>query len=111
MSPLKSEKRYDTIEEENDIADLGHESDTTACSEGFLKPSSPSQRKIRGSSKVTRSSNAITWIRWATVIVLQSAVLIVLVLVYKTQKLYGGSWDVETGSDVNGLFKTGKFSS
>lgn len=106
MSSPKHEPRYDTIEE-GDIADLGHESDTTACSDSFLQKAVPLNKRAKRSLNAAANSNALAWLRWGAVIVLQSAVLIVLVLVYSNQNRDVFSSDVETGSDINGIFKTG----
>lgn len=106
-SPLKNETRYNELNNGDDIVDLGHESDTTACSDAFLKQAAGPARRVRQSSRGRKTPNMMAWMRWGSIIMLQTGILMMLALVYKMLQLNGRSWDVETGSDINGIFKTG----
>lgn len=99
------DSRYTSIDDVEDV-DLENDSDTTLASEGFLG------KNTKRLSKHTRSSRLetiLTWSRWATIVVLQG---IILVVVLPTSGVLSsqsstGDWvqtKTETGGDINGLY-------
>jgi hypothetical protein len=104
MASTKKESRYSLVGAED--ADIGNESDTTACSVGSMGEMRTSRRETRSPSKpIPRAELYLTWLRWAIVIVLQMVILVVLLV----RKPDGNCpLDVETGGDINGLYRTCK---
>jgi len=113
MSSLEKQARYVSLEDQSlEEQDLGHESDTTACSDGFLgkKGGSGGEKRL---SRAKRTEMMLTWVRWGTVVSLQ--LLIVMLLFWRLPSASDemgseeyGTASVETGGDINGLFKTCK---
>jgi hypothetical protein len=96
MAAIEKESGYQSLERR----DLDSDSDTTACENGqsarFLdgKLSKGPRRKSR------KSRTILTWARWGVVVGLQTVILLVLLLKGQDPD------EVETGGDINGLFKT-----
>lgn len=111
LSMEKQQGRYASLgDHELEEQDLGHESDTTACSEGFLGKKAGGEKRMM--SRAKRAQMALVWVRWGTVIGLQ--LLIVMLLFWRipnaTDEMGSGGFEnVETGGDINGLFKTCEF--
>jgi hypothetical protein len=104
MAPTNKESTYSLVAVED--ADIGNESDTTACSVGSMGKMRISRRETRLRSKsIPRVERYLPWLRWAIVIVLQAAILVVLLV----QNRNGDCpFEVETGGDINGLYRTCK---
>ena len=104
MASMKKESKYSLVGAEE--VDIGNESDTTACSTGSMRRRN-SRRETRSQSKSSSRVEAyLTWLRWGIVIVLQMAMLTVLLLRTSTGDC---PLEVETGGDINGLYRTCKF--
>jgi len=101
MASTKKESRYSLVSAED--ADIGNESDTTACSVGSMGGMRPSGRETRSPSKpILRVELYLTWLRWAIVIVFQMVILVDLMM----RKVDGDCpLEVETGGDINGLYR------
>lgn len=113
MSSMEKQARYSSLGgHELEEQDLGHESDTTACSEGFLgKKGNVGANGEKRMSRTKRAQMALTWVRWGTIVGLQ--LVIVMLLFWKlpssSDEMGSGEFGtVETGGDINGLFKTCK---
>ncbi|KAH8805142.1 hypothetical protein F5884DRAFT_441358 [Xylogone sp. PMI_703] len=110
--------------EDEDLEDIG--SDTTKASEEtfrkshllpheqFLDPSTSPLAQRRAIRRAQKSNMLWTWLRWALVVGLQ-VIMIILLLVTRREKgspkespvlLAAGNKAVETGGDINGLYKT-----
>lgn len=111
MSSINKETRYASLEDHHSLEeqDLGHESDTTACSEGFLGKKGNNSGEKRSSRR--RNQTVLTWVRWGTVVALQLLIVILLFwrLPSSSDGMDSGFEGVETGGDINGLFKTRKY--
>lgn len=115
--------------EEEDIED--NESDTTKVSltaesfdkahllpfRGNLNPSDSSLAQTRAAKRAKERDNFWTWLRWGVIIGLQTILILLLSVNHGQNK---NTWDteedstasdttVETGSDINGLYKTCKY--
>jgi len=103
--------RYTSLEDQSfEVQDFGHESDSTAYSEGFLSKAGAivGERRI---SRAKRVQEALTWVRWGTVVSLQ--LLIVILLFIKmpngSDEMGAGEFGkVEMGGDINGIYKSSK---
>lgn len=69
-------------------------------------------RQLR-SSRFGMSSNFWTWLRWAVIVLLQTTLILLIVLKQDNTRpkgdlghISGSDRYVETGSDINGLYKT-----
>lgn len=114
MSSIEKQARYSSLDDhELEEQDLGHESDTTACSDGFLgKKGGIGAGGEKRLSRAKRAQMALTWIRWGTIIGLQLLIVTLLFWRLPSSSDQMGSGDfgtVETGGDINGLYKTCKF--
>lgn len=112
MAHLEKSNRYSSIEDhELEDQDLDSDSDTTACShheqgDDFLQKGG--QRIGRKSSRALRKQNILTWIRWGSIVALQLIMILVLLL-REGDKPKETMKAIETGDDINGLFKTRKY--
>jgi hypothetical protein len=105
MAPSKTKSRYSLLGAED--ADIGSESDTTACSVGSMGKMRTSRKETQLSTKsIPRVELYLTWLRWGFVVVLQALILVVLLV----RKSDGGCpLEVETGGDINGLYRPSKY--
>ncbi|PQE08911.1 Thioesterase domain-containing protein [Rutstroemia sp. NJR-2017a WRK4] len=110
MSPKKESSTYTPLSDIEDI-DLENDSDTTLGSNRFpsTSPKPTSRRRSQHTSpKTTRIECLLVWVRWGSVIILQSLILFFLLKGKKKEGNDGGdSWslaDTETGGDINGLY-------
>jgi hypothetical protein len=106
MSPKKESSIYAPLADIEDI-DLENDSDTTLSSNRFPS-TSPKTKPRRTSPGTARMECLLVWVRWGSVIILQSLILFFL---FKEKKKEVGdgdeSWglaDTETGGDINGLY-------
>lgn len=117
--PLRNESEYSKLSsrEEDDLE--GNDSESTKVSTGSLSKSSLLlRRKLRDFTspaerrRERRSSAVWTWVRWGTIVGLQT-ILIALMwsrgdLDADVDPILKGK-NVETGGDINGLYKTCKY--
>jgi hypothetical protein len=111
MLNMAAQSSYPLMKDE---ADVGNESDTTAYSEQSLERKKLSSRRHRRASRSApsrspRSQSYLIWLRWATIVALQSVIIVVLVRHPGNPRQLGTSGEVETGGDINGLYPTRTF--
>ncbi|KAM3073439.1 hypothetical protein ACMFMF_006645 [Clarireedia jacksonii] len=110
MAPKKESSTYTPLSDIEDI-DLENDSDTTLGSNRFPstspKPASR-RRSTHISPRTARIECLLVWVRWGSVIILQSLILFFLLKGRKTDMNEGDEdWvpaDTETGGDINGLY-------
>jgi hypothetical protein len=78
--------------------DIDSDSDTTLGSADLH-----GKRTKRRKRQCHQTQSALTWFRWASVVTLQSIILILIVLKMSHKEDWRKS-DTETGGDVNGLY-------
>jgi hypothetical protein len=111
---------WDEEDVEENASDISkHSSSSTLLGQPISRKHSygPSWSSLSSSSNTSSLSTLLmTWLRWAVVVVLQSVIIALLVcqtILHRTGEtetvLKGKS--VETGEDINGLYKTRTFTS
>ena len=102
MASPKKESRYSTLQGVEDL-DMENDSDTTLASEGFLgKTVTKRPSRYSRNSKV---QTTLTWIRWGSIVALQSVMIVLLLRNTSAPAKEGWTQaDTETGGDINGLY-------
>jgi hypothetical protein len=102
------ESRYTSLEDDVEDIDLENDSDTTLASDGFLGKNNA--KRISKYARSSRLDTILTWSRWATIVLLQGLILVLLLPtsgVLSDGWSMGGGWSqskTETGGDINGLY-------
>ena len=100
MSTSEKQSKYSSLDTFDDL-DLGHESDTTLASNGFL--GHRDSKKPR-TSRAKTIQQALTWLRWGFVVILQCIILLAIFLKSDHVDERWNQSKTETGGDINGLY-------
>jgi hypothetical protein len=100
------DSKYSRLEKGDEVldVDLENDSDTTLASTGFLHAKGSGTKRPSRRRRIRKE--LLVWLRWSTIVVLQSIIMLLLFRkgTVKTIAVELPQAHTETGGDVNGLY-------
>lgn len=111
-NPERQISSYEPLDDKIGDFDLENDSDDTLTSTGFLNKNNTATKGGKRARKQRGTQMMLVWLRWGTVVVLQSVIVCLMLLSISNSSAKNERWtqaETETGGDINGLYVPSEF--